>query len=192
MQVLTPGQRPASGTAASAPRHHHGLSGPSSRHQRRAPGLPLALGVTLVLIGAVAGCDRDVTLVEPLDFFDFDPANAWRQCTEGAAGTPQQPSPSGAFVPPPPGVNIEVCPNPAPAGTEDMRFVLQLDIDARVNLAVFDDRGRLITRLLVNRNLGTGAPSEVRWFIETMPPGDYRAYFKAGALESSSDLRIEP
>jgi hypothetical protein len=133
-----------------------------------------------------AGCDREVTLVEPPLFFTFDPANTWRECS-----TPS-PSPPVGHVPPPSGIQIQVCPNPAPPGTRQMSFRLTLTSSRRVNLGIFDDRGRLVRELLVDRNLASDIEHEVNWDIVTTPPGNYRAYFRAGTLESHSDLRIEP
>lgn len=145
---------------------------------------PLLLAILLAC--TALSCDQEITLVEPADFFDFDPSNTWPECNV-PGGAPLQ-----HHVPPPSGISVFVCPNPAPAGTREMLFRFTLQIDARVNLAILDDRGRIVRELLVNANLGTNIERDVIWNIKDQPPGDYRAYLRAGSSESNSDLRIEP
>jgi len=153
---------------------------PSRRHR--------ALAVACLVLAATCGCEKDFTLVEPPDFFDFDQSNAWRSCSADVPGAPQQ-----EFVPPPPGIALEVCPNPAPAGTETILFRFELDIRVpSVNLGIIDDRGRLVRELVVDQTFDTDIFHEVTWFVLDTPPGDYRAYFRAGTLESNGDVRIEP
>jgi hypothetical protein len=137
----------------------------------------------------MVACDRDITLVDPLDFFEFDRANAWPECNVG--GTPAPPTES---VPPPAGIRIEACPNPARLADGDRRMVFRFlpTVEQRINLAVFDDRGRLVREIVVDRNLQADIPYEFSWDLAGVSAGDYRAYFRAGSLESNSDLRVEP
>jgi hypothetical protein len=148
--------------------------------------LIIAHWLAAVLLTPLVACDREVTLVEPPVFFEFDPANTWPQCNTPPGAPPAQ------HIPPPAGIQAQVCPNPAPAGTRQMLFRLTMQIDVRVNLAIVDDRGRIVRELLVDANLGTDIPREIPWEITSVPPGNYRAHLRAGSLESNTDLRIEP
>jgi hypothetical protein len=147
----------------------------------------VAVACALCYLGVA--CDRDVTLIDPPDFFDFDRSNAWPECNVGGA-----PSPPAGSIPPPPGIRIEVCPNPASLTDGDRRMLFRFVpvVEQRINLAVFDDRGRLVREIVVDRNLQANVPQEFAWDLTGVSAGDYRAYFRAGSLESNSDLRVEP
>ncbi len=157
-----------------------------ARTQRR-PWLSQALRLAAIA-SMTASCESSETLVEPLRFFEFDPANSWLICdVPGALGAP-----ATRYIPAPPGTHLEVCPNPAPAGTQSITFRFRLDVRVpTVNLGVFDRQGRLIQGLVVARSFDTDVWHEVQWFVGGVPAGDYRAYFRAGTLESAGDVRIE-
>ncbi len=133
------------------------------------------------------GCDEDLTLVEPQKFFEFDPANAWRECQDGGGLA----APEHDFVPPPPGLEIAVCPNPAPATADVMTFQFELTTQRLVNIGILDDRGRIVRKLAVNQPYAPNTRHSISWFIRDVPAGNYRAYFRAGDIESNGDLRIE-
>jgi hypothetical protein len=152
------------------------------------PSLSRQLGVLALLIcsAALLACDREVTVVDPPDFFSYNPEDAWpNTCTPGARSGP-------AAVPPPPGLDIQACPNPAPPGTTEIEIEFRLETSARsVNLAIISQDGEILAELLQNRAVGADVPIRVVWPLRNVPAGDYRAYFLAGAIETSGDLRVE-
>lgn len=153
-----------------------------------APARCRALGwLALAVLGlALLGCDREVTVIDPPDFFSFNPDDAWPAVCEPGA----KPSPSA--VPPPPGLDIQACPNPAPPGTTEIRIQFRLDASARsVNLAIVSQGGEILAELITNRAVGADVPVTAVWPLRNVPPGDYRAYFLAGAIESTGDLLVQ-
>jgi hypothetical protein len=143
--------------------------------------------VTLgALVLAGGGCEREVTVVDPPDFFSYRPEDAWSNiCGPGARPDP-------AAVPPPPGLEIRACPNPAPPGTTEIQIEFRLEASARsVNLAIVAQDGRILAELLRGTPVGADVTTTAVWPLGDVPPGDYRAYFLAGPLESSGDLRVE-
>lgn len=142
-----------------------------------------ALLLLLLLLG-FAGCEKDVTLVDPGPFFSFNPDDAWPSTCTGPRGP--------AAVPPPSGLVIEACPNPAPPGTKEITFRFRLDVRRpRVSLGIVDNRGLIVARLLENYPAEADREVEVQWLLDGVPAGDYRAYFLADDIESSGDLRVE-
>ncbi len=182
-------------------RMHHLGRAARSRHA------PVLVSAALLMC-ALAGCDKEVTLVDPGPFFTFDPENAWPSFCAGSQGTgPAEPLPHRAdkseeppgapsdrplTVPPPQGLIINACPNPAPPGTPEIviTFVLEVRRPA-VNLGIVNDRGEIVARLLEGAPVEVDREVTVRWLLEGVPAGDYRAYFLAGDLETSGDLRVE-
>ena len=151
------------------------------------PRRTLLAALALAILGiALPGCDKEVTVVDPPDFFAFHPEDAWPTvCGPGARPDP-------AAVPPPPGLDIQACPNPAPPGTTEIRIEFRLEASARsVNLAIVSQSGEIMAELITNRAVGAEVPVTAVWPLRNVPPGDYRAYFLAGAIESSGDLRVE-
>jgi hypothetical protein len=151
-----------------------------------------ALHITLpalfaVLLLASLGCERETTLIDPPDFFAFAPENAWpAQCAAPARKLGVNP------VPPPPGLDIQACPNPAPPGTEAITIQFRLETTARnVNLAIVSHDGEVVAELLQGASAAAEQQITVRWLLDGVPPGDYRAYFLAGAIETSGDLRVD-
>jgi hypothetical protein len=135
---------------------------------------------------ALLGCDREVTVIDPPDFFTYNPDDAWPAICEPGA----KPGPSA--VPPPPGLDIQACPNPAPPGTTEIQIQFRLEASARsVNLAIVSQDGEILAELITNRAVGADVPVTAVWTLRNVPPGDYRAYFLAGAIESTGDLRVE-
>ncbi len=161
----------------------------------------LLLLATAALLSTVAGCEEDVTLIDPGPFFAYEQDNAWAStCTgprspRGAApreATPPRAVPPPAAVPPPSGLLIEACPNPAPPGTREITFHFRLNVRRpSVNLGIVNDRGLVVARLLEDYSASADADVEVEWLLDGVSPGDYRAYFLADDIESSGDLRVE-
>lgn len=145
--------------------------------------------LSAMILGSFAfalGCERDVTVVDPPDFFSYRPEDAWPSTCEPGG----RPDPSA--VPPPPGLEIRACPNPAPPGTTEIRFEFRLETSARsVNLAVIAQDGRILAQLLQNTPVGADVLTTTAWPLSNVPAGDYRAYFLAGAIETSGDLHVE-
>jgi hypothetical protein len=133
------------------------------------------------------GCERETTLVDPPDFFTYEPVNAWpAQCASPARKPTVEP------VPPPPGLDIQACPNPAPPGTEAITIQFRLETTSRnVNLAIVSHEGEIVAELLQGATAAADAQITVRWLLDGVSPGDYRAYFLAGAIETNGDLRVE-
>jgi hypothetical protein len=146
-----------------------------------------ALGwLALVVLGLALGCDREVTVIDPPAFFTYNPDDAWPAVCEPGA------KPGPASVPPPPGLDIQACPNPAPPGTTEIQIQFRLEASARsVNLAIVSQDGEILAELITNRAVGADVPVTAVWTLRNVPPGDYRAYFLAGAIESTGDLRVE-
>jgi hypothetical protein len=141
----------------------------------------------LAMLLASLGCERETTLVDPPDFFTFEPVNAWStQCAAPAR------KPNADPVPPPPGLDIQACPNPAPPGTEAITIQFRLDSTSRdVNLAIVRHDGEVVAELLQGASAAADVQISVRWLLDGVAPGDYRAYFLAGAIETNGDLRVE-
>jgi hypothetical protein len=143
----------------------------------------------------ITGCDEDVTLVDPGPFFSYDRENAWPAPCAGPIGrsSPEGEPDRGAFaVPPPAGLAISACPNPAPPGTREIVITFRLDVRRpSVNLAIVNDRGLIVARLLENYAAEVDREVSVPWLLDGVPPGSYRAYFLAGDLESEGDLRVD-
>lgn len=147
----------------------------------------------------VAACDEDVSLVDPTPFFTFNASNTWpATCTgpaasaavHGAQPLPAAPSPPG--VPPPPGLFINACPNPAPPGALEIVIEFRLDVHVpSVNLAIVNSQGEIIAVLMRNELVEEDQLRRVPWLLEGVPPGTYRAYFRAGRLETSGDLVVQ-
>lgn len=160
------------------------LGGRSSRAMAPAPWRLLFTLFAAALLCALSGCEEDVTLIDPGPFFSFDPENAWPSTCTG----PRAP----AAVPPPSGLLIEACPNPAPPGTKEITFHFRLDVRRpSVNLGIVNDRGLIVARLLEDYSAAADQDYEVKWLLEGVSTGDYRAYFLADNIESSGDLRVE-
>jgi hypothetical protein len=141
-------------------------------------------GASAFLLLALSGCEEDITLVDPGPFFSFDPDNAW----PATCANPR----TAAAVPPPSGLVIEACPNPAPPGTDEITIRFRLDVRRpSVNIGIVNDRGLIVARLLEDYAAEVDREVEVQWLLEGVSPGDYRAYFLADDLESSGDLRVE-
>lgn len=154
--------------------------------------LPLLFLLVLPLLTA---CDEDVTLVDPAPIFSFDPENAWAT-TCGPPGGPgkiaSQPAPTPASVPPPPGLAISACPNPAPPGTPEITIEFRLDVRVpSVNLAIVNSSGQIVQVLLMDEAAPMGSTIRASWLLEGITPGDYRAYFLAGSLETSGDIQVQ-
>jgi hypothetical protein len=141
------------------------------------------------LILLAAGCEKEVTLVDPGPFFSYREENAWPSTCTGpraAGGAPP------AAVPPPSGLLIEACPNPAPPGTTEITFHFRLEVRRpSVNLGIVNDRGLIVARLLEDYSASADVDVEAKWLLDGVEPGDYRAYFLADDIESSGDLRVE-
>jgi len=136
------------------------------------------------LFSALPGCEKDVTLIDPGPFFSFDPDDAWPSTCTGSR--------SPAAVPPPSGLLIEACPNPAPPGTREITIHFRLDVRRpSVNLGIVNDRGLIVARLLEDYPAAADLDVEATWLLDGVSPGDYRAYFLADNIESSGDLRVE-
>lgn len=170
----------------------------------RAPGsaFPGAIRPLLLLLAAaallstVAGCEEDVTLIDPGPFFAYEQDNAWPSTCTGprspGGAAPHEATPPPAAVPPPSGLLIEACPNPAPPGTREITFHFRLNVRRpSVNLGIVNDRGLIVARLLEDYSASADADVEVEWLLDGVSPGDYRAYFLADDIESSGDLRVE-
>jgi hypothetical protein len=153
------------------------------------PARRLVIGATaaasaLLLIFAFAGCDEDVTLIDPGPFFSYDRDNAWPATCTGPRGP--------AAVPPPSGLVIEACPNPAPPGAKEITFRFRLDVRRpRVNLGIVNTSGLIVARLLEDYPAEADREVDVQWLLDGVSPGDYRAYFLADDIESWGDLRVE-
>lgn len=159
--------------------------GGDSRGSGRSGGhLRSILGAALLVVSPfLLACEKEVTLIEPPPFFAFDPANAW-SCQGSFRGP--------ATVPPPEGLFISVCPNPAPPGTREIRIDFTLEIQTPgVNLAIVDNRGLIVRELLLGFRVEKDVPQTVRWLLDGVDPGDYRAYFTAGQIETSGDIRVD-
>lgn len=153
----------------------------------------------LLALPWLAACDGEVTLVDPAPLFRFDPGNTWPLCSSLARGdagdnpaaehaAPEQPP----GVPPPPGLSIAACPNPAPPGTPTLTIQFRLDVRVpSVNLAIVSSRGEIVRVLLDHRVVGVNEVVRVPWPLDGVEPGAYRAYFLAGRLETSGDLKVE-
>ena len=160
------------------------LGGRSSRVIAAPPSRLLLTLFAAALLFALPGCEEDVTLIDPGPFFSFDEESAWPSTCTG----PRAP----AAVPPPSGLLIEACPNPAPPGTKEITFHFRLDVRRpSVNLGIVNDRGLIVARLLEDYSAAADQDYEVKWLLEGVSTGDYRAYFLADNIESSGDLRVE-
>jgi hypothetical protein len=159
----------------------HRSSHERARRQRAAIVFALASSVL-----GLAACERETTVIDPPDFFSFHEEDAWSSaCAPGGKPSPEA-------VPPPSGLEIRACPNPAPPGTTEIRIEFQLDASARnVNLAIVSQDGRIFAELIQGTPIGADVPVTVVWTLRNVPPGDYRAYFAAGAIQTSGDLRVE-
>jgi hypothetical protein len=166
----------------------------------------LVLVALLVAMPFVLGCDDDVTLIEAPPFFTFSPADAWNCRGTLLSPTPDSEPPpvppelplsefrirQPAGVPPPEGLFISACPNPAPAGSREMVIEFMLEVQTPgVNLAIINDLGAFARELLVDFTAVPGDLYTVTWLLDGVKPGDYRAYFAAGELETYGDLRVE-
>ncbi len=49
----------------------------------------------------------------------------------------------------------------------------------------------VVAELLQGASAAAEALISVRWLLDGVPPGDYRAYFLAGAIETNGDLLVE-
>jgi hypothetical protein len=96
-------------------------------------------------------------------------------------------------VPPlPPGLAISACPNPAPPATPEIGIEFRLDVRVpSVNLAIVNASGQIVRVLMLEENVETERQYRVPFLLEGIPRGDYRAYFRAGQLETAGDLQIQ-
>jgi hypothetical protein len=101
-------------------------------------------------------------------------------------------APHPASVPPPPGLQISACPNPAPPGTSEItiEFLLEVRVPS-VNLAIVNASGQTVQVLMRDQPAPQNTIFQVSWPLEGVPSGDYRAYFLAGSLETSGDIQLQ-
>jgi hypothetical protein len=127
-----------------------------------------------------------VALVDPPALFTFQEEDAWPENCSTGRGTGID------AVPPPPGLFINACPNPAPSGTFELviEFTLEVSVPG-VNIAVVNAQGEIVSILMRDQIVSANSPTSVSWFLDGVPPGDYRAYFRAGQLETSGDLQVQ-
>lgn len=187
---------------------------PANAPSHSIPVTILSLIATVAVSSLISiGCEKNVSLVEPPPLFTFNPADAWStNCSQDARSDPTRSNPAASGdqwnereiaeisgimgdpqpVPPPPGLFINACPNPAPPGTPEIVIEFRLDVQVSgVNIAIVNSRGEIVRVLMRDQFVERDRLTQASWLLDGVPPGDYRAYFRGGNLESFGDLKVD-